>query len=436
MKRGLAAQESGAEHAKTLGVPMAAKRWPASGGYAAIDRELALAEAADVRLIVGWMWHNDAGNATPGTWPKLSTFGPNYANAGMRGLALQSIRDLGTRYDGHPQIEAIMANVGLDGERRFAKSPQAGQPAYDAYIMAGLTVRMWQQFVADVARVYAESFTKTQVLFHYSGFGFGASEIGRDADVATAAGLGLMSSGLYPIMCSGNSYGGKCNPLTPLMNDWQVPSMHTASLLAMEQSLPYSPDQAALSWLWAVAHGARQIHSQRGTLEMSAGKEWRATVEGMLEDPSAALWVAMDPTKALCEGIGRPFYCPEVGNWSRNVLQATYGASVYNVGADYRGWSCRMGPVTLRTKVEGPAEVVVHFGDGSVRGWVQDSGATVNVPEAKPVHRVEVWPQPAAPPPPEPPEPPTPPATTRAWHVVGVIDDRVVDFWIERPAAE
>jgi len=159
----------------------------------------------------------------------------------------------------------------------------------------------------------------------------------------------------------------------------------------------------------------------------------------------------MDPTKALCEGIGRPFYCPEAGNWSRNVLQATYGASVYNVGADYRGWSCRMGPVTLRTKVEGPAEVVVHFGDGSVRGWVQDSGATVNVPEAKPVHRVEVWPQPAAPPPPEPPEPPeppvpptppeppeppTPPATTRGWHVIGVIDDRVVDFWIERPAAE
>lgn len=469
--RGLVLQEGGVDAAAALGVTMAAKRWPASGGIGPIDAELAKAQVAGVKLIVGWMWDNEGTvDATPADWLRVcwgtgaSGCGPNWADPGVRAKALQSIRDLGARYDGHPQIAAVMANVGLDGERRFCKRPVDGDPCWEAYRAAGLTRSLWQNFVADVIRTYAEAFPRTPVLFHYSGFGFQASEVGRDADVAVQAGLGLLSSSLYPAQCSGNSWGGQCNPLTPLMNDWQVPSLYPGHPLAMEQSLAYGPDQAALAWEWAVTHGAWQIHAQRATLEASGGTEWREMAEYHLARPEAAIWVAWEPTQALCSTLGRPFYCPEVGNWSRNVTEAQYGAAVFGAGPGYLGWVARQGPVTLRTTVAGRAEVRVWRADGTKEVWMQNTGSTVQV--AGLVHRVEVRPLPeetptatpvatatptwtptATPPPtwtptttpmpawtptPEPPETPTPTPWPMGscWRVQGKIGPLPVDLEI------
>lgn len=392
LPRGLVLQEGGAADAAALGVRLAAKRWPAAYGFGQIDRELEAAQALGVKLVVGWMWDNEGPvDATPADWPRVGDWGPNYADPQVRAKALQSIRDLAARYDGHPQIVAVMANVGLDGERRFCK--RMGDECEAAYRAAGLTPTIWANFVVDVVATYADAFQKTPVLFHYSGFGFHSTEIGRDADVAVQAGLGLMSSGLYPAMCSGNSWGGQCNPLSPLMNDWQVPSVYPGVPLAMEQSLPYGPDQAAMAWLWAVTHGAWQIHAQAQTLQWSAGTEWRETAEYMLQHPEAALWVAWEPTQAKCAELGRPYYCPEVGNWSRNVITATYGVAEFSAAPGYMGWVARRAPVTLRTTVKGRATVIVWRPDGTREAWIQEGGETVTVDEGL-VHRIEVRPEP------------------------------------------
>jgi len=397
--RGLVLQEGGAELAASYGVPMAAKRWPAAYGFGAIDNELAKAQMYGVKLGVGWMWQNEtytgAPCAVPTHWDKVcwegvyGGCGPNYANPVTRAQMLQTIRDFGARYDGHPQIAAVMMNVGDDGERRFCKKPLSGE-CREAYDAAGLTEPIWAGHVADVARTFKESFTKTPVLGHYSGFGYNAWEVGRDAKVMVDAGLYLMSSGLYPAMCSGNSYGGHCNPLVPMLNDWQIPSLYPNVPLATEQSLAYTGGQAAMAWLWAVTHGAEQIHAQRQTLESSRGTEWREMAEYHLAHPNAAIWVAWEATPGRCAFLGRPYYCPEIGNWSRNVIEATYGPLGLNVGTSYMGWAARQGPVALRTTITGPVQVIVWKANGDRLAWQQDSGEGVNVNGTDWIHRVEV----------------------------------------------
>lgn len=404
VERGLVLQEGGADLAAAYGVPYAAKRWPAAYGFAQIDRELDRAKATGVRLLVGWMWHNEAGNATPADWKRVcwgaaaTDCGPDYADPAVQRAALQMVYALAARYDGHPQVAAVMANVGLDGERRFCKRPVAGDPCFDAYTAKGLTPTVWQRFVEQVVDAYATAFTQTPVLFHYSGFGFRASDVGRDAGYAVRKGLGLMSTGLYPAQCSGNSWGGVCNPVDPLLNDWQVPQAYPDTPLAMEQSLPYGMDQAAMAWLWAVTHGAWQVHAQRQTLEWSAGQEWREAVEYLLAHPEAAVWVAWEPTPERCAALGRPYYCPETGDWTRNATVVNAGAVAFHLTAAYHGWVARKGPVSLRTGVVGPCEVVVTLADGSRWTWRQADGQEVHVQTDEYVHRVEVrpsaWPSP------------------------------------------
>lgn len=484
LPRGLVLQEGNAYTASILGVGMAAKRWPLSRGFGDIDVEVANAQRLGVQVLVGLMWQNDtttgAPAALPQNWNKVcwdTDCGPNYANATVRAAAVQAVRDLATRFDGHPAIAAFMLNVGMDGERRFCKKPldtTVGGCRW-AYDQAGLTTRVWEQFVAEVATVAADAFTQTPVLFHYSGLGYAASEVGRDAAVAVNEGLWLMSSGLYPGMCTGNSYGGACNPLTPMMNDWQVPSVHPSVPVAMEQSWKYTGDNAALAWLWAVTHGAQQIHAQRETLAASGGQEWANMAVGMLEDPRAALWVARDIDPYHCAST----YCGEQGNWSRNVTEATSGAAVFGVGSDYRGWVARQGPVTLKTTVQGQAKVVVVMADGTQQTWWQNPGSFVQVDATVPVHRVEVWPTEIATETPTPKPPtatptwtgtptwtvtptrtltptttatptatatatptatptptftPEPTATPRPlWHIWGTIGGQWVDLWVEEP---
>lgn len=413
--RGLVVQEGGADVAMAGGVTMAATRWPANYGFGPIDRELEKAKQNGIKLIIGWCLDNDGRyDCTPSSWERVcwgsgegsANCGPNYAKPEVQNLIFQSIRELGRRYDGHPQVVAIMANIGMDGERRFCKRPFAGDPCWEAYARAGLTRQVWEKYVRDIARVYAESFQKTPVLWHYSGFGFHAAEIERDVKLGVEAGFGLMSSGLYPAMCSGNSMGGQCNPLEPIMNDWQIPSVYPNHPLAMEQSLAYTGGQAALAWLWAVTHNAWQIHAQRQTLQSSIGTEWRETAEYMLENPTAAIWVAWHPDQSLCSKCGRPYYCPEQGNWQRNILKEEGNMEVrFNLETnDYRGWVTRKSPIKLTTNINGPVEIRVVLADGSQKTWKQANGTLITLEEGYWVHRIEVRPtsgSPACTPPPD-----------------------------------
>jgi len=399
LRQGLVAQESGAAVAAANGVPMAAKRWPLSQLHQ-LDDELASAEKLGVRLVVGILWQNEtytgAPSALPPGWDALCWdspqpgCGPNYAIAATRAKALQAIRDLAAEYDGDPRIAAFTANVGDDGERRFCKKPLVTGPGTcrTAYDEAGLDMGVWQQFVQDVASTAAASFHETPVLFHYSGLGYAAWELGRDVEAAVGYGLGLMSSGLYPGMCTGNSHGGICNPVDPLLNDWQVSQVYPTVPIAMEQSWRYTGNEAALAWLWAVTHGAWQIHAQRETLANSIGTEWRETAEYMLSHPEAALWVARDIDPYHCAST----YCGETGDWSRNVDKATAGDLAYNVSDFYMGWVARRAPVRLETAVTGPAEVIVWWADGEREAWTQPSGAVVEVDGTDYVHRVEARP--------------------------------------------
>jgi len=403
---GLAAQESGAQHAADLGVPFAAKRWPVSGGFLALDRELAAAEGLDVELIVGWTWQNEtyagAPSALPSWWPKVcwsgafAGCGPDYSNSAMRSLALQSIRDLAARYDGHAQIAAFMANVGDDGEIRYCKRPVPDEPCWEAYEAAGLTRPIWEQFIQNVIRTWATSFTETPVLLHYSG------PIGHTLDwvseFAVSQGLGLFSSGLYPGMCRGNSFGGVCNPDDLIVIDWQVPLVYSNTVpIAVEQSLGYVDGQAALSWLWAVTHGASQVHAQRNTLANSLGAEWRETVEYMLANPGAALWVARDLDRDRCKAWygENGDYCGEGGDWQRNVTRASGGdVPVFSLGYGYKGWVVREGPISLELDSPLKGTLIVWASDGV--DWTRTTrafeGDTVSLPAGRFYHRVEVRP--------------------------------------------
>jgi hypothetical protein len=219
-----------------------------------------------------------------------------------------------------------------------------------------------------------------------------------------------MSSGLYPAMCSGNSLGGVCNPLDVVMNDWQIPSLYPGLPLVMEQSFPWGGGQAALAWLWAVTHGAWQIHAQKETLVSSLGTEWRETTEYMLEHPEAAIWVAWEDNAPssppsslsdLCAKIGRPYYCPELGNWKRNISREEGGSQKkYNLQTNsYYQWFTRQGPLRLTTNISRPVEITVVLEDGTRRKWTQDNGQTVNIEGNFWIHRVEIRPTEGSPPP-------------------------------------
>jgi hypothetical protein len=437
---GLCLQEGDPATAAALGVPYVQKRFLASRGFAAVDQALADAEKAGVKVILGWMWDNEGPiDATPGDWPRVcwgtgaTGCGPNYADPVVRAKALQSIRDLGARYDGHPQVAAVIASVGLDGERRFCKKPTPGDPCYEAYVAAGLTRTVWSRFILDVLDTYRAAFPRMPVYFHYSGYGFHAAELGETVKAAVERGLGLYSSGLYPVRCSGNSYGRQCNPASPLMVDWLVPTVYPDAPFALEQSLPYGPDNAVMAWLWAISRGARQICAQRDSLAAVSASVGRAAVERLLAGPSA-LWVAWDP--AYCTVADQPTYCPEQGDWSRNVRIVDSGPARVQESGPYTSWVTREW-VTLQAALTPPLEVRATDGDGRTVAFVS---ATETVRIEGPVHRVEFYPAPAptatptAPPAALPTAEPTRTATPvpcRRWHLYGTIGSQQVDLWLE-----
>ena len=410
--RGLVAQESGPDVAAAYGVPMAAKRMPASRCRLQLqdgvehlvcpNLEELLAEAAelDVIFVPGLMWQNEtyggAPSALPQDWPRVcwsgiyTGCGPDYANPMVQELMQRYVRAFGAHYDG--RVPVVMANIGDDGERRFCKKNSG--PCMDAYLAAGLTVRGWESLVKRTYTTWANSFQESFVAGHYSGMGFAARELGRDVQVVADLGMGLMSSGLYPGQCRGNSWGGVCNTIDPLMVDWLVPMLYPDAPFLAEQSWMFIEDTAALAWLWAVTHGAEQVHAQRETLANSVGKEWRLVTERMLADPAAALWVARELDSVRCkEWYGElGDYCGEEGDWSRNILSAEASGLGWNVTDGYRGWVARRAPVVLTTNIEGPVEVLVVQPNGNVRGWAQDGGETVLVDGESYVHRVEIYP--------------------------------------------
>ena len=401
MPRGLVVQESGVTAAVQYGVSLAAKGWPANRGWAAIDQELILAEQHDVQLMVGLMFQNEtyggAPSALPAHWDKVcwsgvfAGCGPNYANPVTRGQIYRLVRNFAERYDGHPQIAGVMAAMGDDRERRFCKDPSPGSACRIAYEAAGLTPSIWKRHISDLAWTYADAFKLTPVLCHFSGFGYANWELDRDVKVAVAAGLGLMSSGLYPQNCPGNSSGDQCNPISPLLTDWLVMSVYRNSFVAAEQSLGYTGDEAALAWLNAVTHGADQIHAQRQTMASSVGSEWRESTEYMLIHPEAAIWVVRDAEARPCKGT----YCPEEGNWNRNVSEVSYGVLGFDVAPGYMGLVARRGPVTLTTSVPGPVQVIVVLANGERLVGTRDSGENIYIGTTEYIHRIEVRPGPA-----------------------------------------
>lgn len=407
--RGLVLQEGAADLAASYGVSMAAKRWPASYCHLEgdelicpqLDAMMEQAETFGVTLVPGLMHQNEtytgAPSALPQHWDAVCWqgpepgCGPNYANPVTRTRIFNYVRGFAKRYDG--QFPAFQGCIGDDGERRFCK--RQGQECTAAYEAAGLTARTWELYVADYIRVTAESFTQSEVLMVHSGMGTGAWELGRDVKLMAGAGLGLMSSGLYPGQCRGNSYGGECNPLEPLMVDWMVPAIYPDTFMAMEQSWRYTGNMAALSWLWAITHGADQIHAQRETLRNSTDTEWRESVSFVLAHPEAALWIARDLDRERCiEWYGlHGDYCGEEGDWSINVTDASVSGELgFDVGTNYMGWVARRGPVELRTTIAGPAQIIVWYADGTRESWQQTSGELVLVDTEEWVHRVEVRP--------------------------------------------
>jgi hypothetical protein len=349
---------------------MAAKRWPASRCYIDdielvcpdLDRELLEAERLGVYLVPGIMWYNvnpPAPEAMPQefiphsvSWTDIYGIpkrGPNFADPWVQGRILVYLRGFLERYADHPRVAATMCNVGLDGERRFCKYPKPGDPCWEAYTGAGLTERSWEQVVQSVAHICAEY--DEDSYFHYSGYGFRAVDIYRDAKYAVNLGLNLMSSGLYPAVCNGNSWQ-VCNPVDPAMSDWQIPLLFSdTAKIALEQSLDWKGDQAASSWMWAASHSADFIHAQYSTLENSVGKGWRTTTERLLDQQIYGFWVAHAPDAVRCQEWGRPVppYCPELGNWEYNLAAVDdTGQLVFNSANTYQGWIGRSGRMTFQ----------------------------------------------------------------------------------------
>ena len=470
---------------------MAAKRLPASQcGLEGVgdeeqlicpvlDQLLRDSEVQGITYVPGLMWQNEtytgAPPALPGDWPSVCWqgprpgCGPDYANPQLRALIYRWIRAFGRRYDG--KVPVIMANIGDDGERRFCKD--VGAECWTAYMVAGLNSATWATYETTAYTTWEDAFSESFVAGHYSGFGFSSTEIGRAAATIDSLGMGLMTSGLYPGQCRGNSWGGVCNTVDPLNVDWMVPLVYTQTVFLAEQSWKYEGDMAALAWLWAVTHGAQQIHAQRETLASSVGQEWRETTEYMLAHPEAALWVARELDTSRCEawyGIGGA-YCGERGDWARNVIAATSSGLGWNVTTSYRGWVARRAPVVLTTTVEGPAEIRVMRPNGRLDVWVQPDGRSVMIEDDQYVHRVEVRPLeiPTATPTATATDTPSPTTTSTAtpspspsstgtatatatptttvtptatptpsptpqdgWRIFGKIGDAVVDLWVVR----
>lgn len=406
--RGLVAQESGPTHAVELGVPMSAKRIPAgqciltAGELVCpvLDGLLEQGEATGVTVVFGLLYQNEtytgAPSALPPQWDKVCWAGerpgcgPNYANPVTQGQIRDYILGFGARYDG--RVPVVMANIGDDGERRFCK--ETG-PCTSAYEAAGLTPAKWAAYVQSAYGWYSTAFQESYVLGHYSGMGYNSAELGRDVDVILALGQGLMTSALYPGQCRGNSWGGVCNTTQPVMNtDWMVPITYPGVPFAAEQSWKYTGDMAALAWLWAVTHGAEQIHVQRDTLANSVGTEWRETTEYMLANPEAAIWIGRDLDSERCKAwYGETGdYCGERGDWARNVTSWGSSGLGFDVTDNYRGWVARRAPITLTTEIAGPAEVLIVQPNGKTTAYLQESGSYVVVPGTGYVHRIEVRP--------------------------------------------
>ncbi|MBN1400533.1 MAG: DNRLRE domain-containing protein [Anaerolineae bacterium] len=131
---------------------------------------------------------------------------PMYDNATWRKYQFDMVRALGTRYNDHPQVTAIVVNTGLDGETQPVKSIHCEWNTYLDEQVPGLRYS-FTQFMQEVMQVYREAFPDKPIYINNAPGGSGTRKLTSDMAASFEPPIGLKHSGMWVDLDSHQGYG-------------------------------------------------------------------------------------------------------------------------------------------------------------------------------------------------------------------------------------
>jgi hypothetical protein len=117
------------------------------------------------------------------------------------------VRALGARYDGHPQVACVVANIGLDGETHIVKDYPCNWNELLDLQLGGVRHR-FGQFMTECMVVYREAFPNTPVYVANAPGGSGTRIVTSERAAQLKPPVGLKNAGMWLDADSYQGYGG------------------------------------------------------------------------------------------------------------------------------------------------------------------------------------------------------------------------------------
>ncbi|MFH1086771.1 MAG: DNRLRE domain-containing protein, partial [Chloroflexota bacterium] len=131
---------------------------------------------------------------------------PMYDSPTWRKFHYEMVRALGQRYNGHPQVTAVVVNTGLDGETQPVKDLRC--PWNTHLDQQASTVRHnFGKFTSEVMAVYHQAFPNKTIFVNNAPGGSGTRKGTSDLAASFKSPIGLKHSGMWVDLDSHQGYG-------------------------------------------------------------------------------------------------------------------------------------------------------------------------------------------------------------------------------------
>jgi len=216
----------------------------------------------------------------------LTAVVPAYESSTWRTAYYDTIRALGKRYDGHPQVSAVVVGTGLDGETQIVKNwgcNWAGLVSAVPGLGSGFGT-----FVEGAMIVYRESFPTTPVYIANAPGGSGMRE--WTSSIATSHGVGLKPNAGQ---VDGESHRGYGN----FWGLWDPPRVYSDTASIFGETWSGLGNAETRYWTWAaMLHyhpAALSVHPEFLTQSDPEWLQWVGAHLGVTVETTPNVWAIM-----------------------------------------------------------------------------------------------------------------------------------------------
>jgi hypothetical protein len=210
---------------------------------------------------------------------------PAFDDAMWRAAWYEMIRALGAKYDSDPQIVAIVATTGLDGETQLIKNSNCNWNAAVDQQVGGLRYR-FGQYTEKTLRVYNEAFPSTTVFIDHAPGGSGMRKAIAELAVSLEPPAGLKHSGMWMDVDCHQGHGS-------FTGSWDMMRKYSTTVPIWIESAYGFGNKEQKYWSWLAG-----MHYHPDAIDVHP--EWlRETDPGMLQFVATHLGVDLYTTPSV-----------------------------------------------------------------------------------------------------------------------------------------